>query len=191
MSLIEPAQFTDGFVLQEHNRAIRARVRASYTPPKPTVNVEAIMSEMATLRAERDQYRDLAAQWQADNISLSTKLGLRRAETPRAPFKLTIDHIIKACCEYYSMKRTDLISVRRSREYVRPRQVAMYICKEMTPNSLPRIGRMFGDRDHTTVLHACRQITALRATDHQIDADVRTISAALCPVGILVSGDNT
>jgi chromosomal replication initiator protein len=61
----------------------------------------------------------------------------------------------------------------------RPRQIAMYLSKQLTPRSLPEIGRRFGGRDHTTVIHAVKQIEKLRAADTEIDADVRLLLRSL------------
>ena len=73
----------------------------------------------------------------------------------------SINRIIREVCTYYSIPAVDLISARRTRDLVIPRQVAMYLAKKMTLRSLPEIGRRFGDRDHTTVLHAVRKMTLL------------------------------
>src|SRR5438132_68811 len=70
-------------------------------------------------------------------------------------------------------------SARRAREVARPRQVAMYLSKQLTPKSLPDIGRRFGGRDHTTVIHAVRQIEKLRASDAELDADIRLLTRQL------------
>ncbi len=86
--------------------------------------------------------------------------------------KLTIDEIQRKVAEYYHLKMADLLSARRAREVARPRQVAMYLAKKLTPRSLPEIGRRFGGRDHTTVMHAVKRIEELRAGDREIDADV-------------------
>ncbi|WP_426166590.1 chromosomal replication initiator protein DnaA [Sandarakinorhabdus sp. DWP1-3-1] len=86
--------------------------------------------------------------------------------------KLTIDEIQRKVADYYHLKLSDLLSARRAREVARPRQVAMYLAKKLTPRSLPEIGRRFGGRDHTTVMHAVKRIDELRAADREIDADV-------------------
>ena len=70
-----------------------------------------------------------------------------------------------------------MTSARRAREVARPRQVAMYLSKQLTPKSLPDIGRRFGGRDHTTVIHAVRQIEKLRASDAELDALAATAPA--------------
>lgn len=94
---------------------------------------------------------------------------------------VTIDNIQKTVAEYYKIKIADLLSKRRSRSVARPRQVAMALSKELTNHSLPEIGDAFGGRDHTTVLHACRKVKALREETHDIKEDysnlVRTLSS--------------
>lgn len=89
--------------------------------------------------------------------------------------RITIDEIQRAVCEYYRIDRSEMSSKRRARAVVRPRQVAMYIAKVMTPRSYPEIGRKFGGRDHSTVIHAVRLVEDLRAQDSDIDNDVRTL----------------
>ncbi len=86
--------------------------------------------------------------------------------------KVTIEDIQRRVADYYQIKFADLLSARRAREVARPRQVAMYLAKRLTPRSLPEIGRRFGNRDHTTVMHAVKRIDALRAADRELDADV-------------------
>ncbi|MFD2165799.1 chromosomal replication initiator protein DnaA [Thalassotalea euphylliae] len=94
---------------------------------------------------------------------------------------VTIDNIQKTVAEYYKIKVADLLSKRRSRSVARPRQIAMALSKELTNHSLPEIGDAFGGRDHTTVLHACRKVKALREETHDIKEDysnlIRTLSS--------------
>jgi chromosomal replication initiator protein len=84
---------------------------------------------------------------------------------------ITLENTQKTVAEYYKMKVSDLLSPRRTRNIARPRQMAMALCKELTEHSLPEIGSAFGGRDHTTVLHACRRIEELCATDARIRED--------------------
>ncbi|MGB5473595.1 MAG: chromosomal replication initiator protein DnaA [Gammaproteobacteria bacterium] len=94
---------------------------------------------------------------------------------------VTISNIQKVVVEYYKIRIADLSSARRSRTITRPRQIAMSLAKELTTHSLPEIGQAFGGRDHTTVLHACRKVKELRATDNRINEDynnlLRTLTA--------------
>jgi chromosomal replication initiator protein len=86
--------------------------------------------------------------------------------------KVTVDTIQKVVAEHYALKQADLLSERRARAIARPRQVAMWLAKQITTRSLPDIGRRFGGRDHTTVLHAVRRIEALKADDPVLARDV-------------------
>jgi chromosomal replication initiator protein len=76
---------------------------------------------------------------------------------------------------YYGISLLDLLSERRARPVARPRQVAMWLCKQLTPKSLPTIGRLFGGRDHTTVMHAVRKIEELRHADPNVAHDCEAL----------------
>lgn len=93
--------------------------------------------------------------------------------------QLTIEHIQKTVSDFYKIKVADMHSRKRTRVIARPRQVAMWLAKELTPMSLPAIGEAFGGRDHTTVLHACRTITELRLGDPQLNHDVHVLTQVL------------
>ena len=92
--------------------------------------------------------------------------------------RITIDEIQRKTADYYGLKLADLLSPRRAREVARPRQVAMYLAKKLTPRSLPEIGRRFGGRDHTTVMHGVKQIEKLRAADTELNGDVAKLLRA-------------
>ena len=81
------------------------------------------------------------------------------------PKRVRIEDIQRIVARHYNVSKTELLSNRRTRTIVKPRQVAMYLSKVLTPRSLPEIGRRFGGRDHTTVLHAVRKIEGLSTTD--------------------------
>ncbi len=89
--------------------------------------------------------------------------------------RVTIDEIQRKVSDHYRIRQSEMTSARRAREVARPRQIAMYLAKQLTPRSLPEIGRRFGGRDHTTVIHAVRQIEKLRIADAELDADVRLL----------------
>ena len=89
--------------------------------------------------------------------------------------QVTLENIQKIVAEYYKIKVADLLSKRRNRSITRPRQIAMTLAKELTNHSLPEIGSAFGDRDHTTVLHACRKIIELRKEDNRIEEDYKNL----------------
>jgi len=93
--------------------------------------------------------------------------------------KVTIEEIIRKVADHYNLRMTDLISARRARVIARPRQVAMFLSKMLTSKSLPEIGRRFGGRDHTTVIHAVKKIEELRQIDNQIAEEVEILRRML------------
>lgn len=93
--------------------------------------------------------------------------------------RLTVDRIQKAVCEEFRVTLTDMTSKRRARVIARPRQVAMYLSKKLTKRSLPDIGRRFGGRDHTTVMHAVKRIDSLRAEDAAFNAQIEAVETVL------------
>jgi chromosomal replication initiator protein len=104
----------------------------------------------------------------------------RLAENVRsARPRITIDEIQRAVCAHYRLDKSEMASKRRVRAIARPRQVAMYLAKELTPRSYPEIGRRFGGRDHSTVIHAVRTVEALRVNDSELDAEIAAIRRSL------------
>ena len=93
--------------------------------------------------------------------------------------QINVDNIQKTVADYYKIKISDMHSKKRTRNIARPRQVAMALAKELTQLSLPDIGDAFGNRDHTTVLHACRTIAALREKNHEINRDYHVLEQVL------------
>jgi chromosomal replication initiator protein len=86
--------------------------------------------------------------------------------------RVTIDEIQRRVAEHYNMRIGDMVSARRARSVARPRQVAMYLAKQLTSRSLPEIGKKFGNRDHTTVMHACTRVSELMTSDSAFAEDV-------------------
>ncbi len=93
--------------------------------------------------------------------------------------RVTIEEIQKRVAEHYNVRVADMHSARRARAVARPRQVAMYLSKQLTSRSLPEIGRKFGGRDHTTVMHAVRKIEEIKATDNSFAEDVELLRRML------------
>ncbi len=93
--------------------------------------------------------------------------------------KITVEEIQRKVSEHYNIRLSDMIGPKRLRSYARPRQVAMYLCKQLTSRSLPEIGRRFGGRDHTTVMHGVRRIEELKQSDFQIAEDLELLGRAL------------
>jgi chromosomal replication initiator protein len=93
--------------------------------------------------------------------------------------KLTIEEIQRKVAEHYNIRLSDMIGPKRLRNIARPRQVAMYLAKQLTPRSLPEIGRRFGGRDHTTIMHGVKKIEELMATDSQLNDDLNLLKRLL------------
>jgi chromosomal replication initiator protein len=93
--------------------------------------------------------------------------------------QISVENIQKSVADFYNMKVADMYSKRRPANIARPRQIAMFMAKELTQKSLPEIGELFGGRDHTTVLHAVRKITEERAHDSQLNHEIHVIEQTL------------
>ncbi|MHB8528300.1 MAG: chromosomal replication initiator protein DnaA [Caulobacteraceae bacterium] len=114
-----------------------------------------------------------------DALRLDEAQNLLRPHLRGGERRITVDDIQKAASDHFGLKQADLISERRTRSVARPRQAAMWLAKQLTTRSLPDIGRRFGGRDHTTVIHAVRRIEALRATDPQLARDLEVLTRKL------------
>lgn len=113
-------------------------------------------------------------------ISLEmAEMSLRDLVRARETRRVRIEDIQRAVSKHYNVPRADLVSARRTRTIVRPRQIAMYLAKVMTPRSLPEIGRHFGGRDHTTVLHAVRKIEELSGADATLAGEIELLRRML------------
>jgi chromosomal replication initiator protein len=90
----------------------------------------------------------------------------------REPKRVKIEDIQRLVANHYNVSRADILSSRRTATVVRPRQIAMYLAKSLTLRSLPEIGRRFGGRDHTTVLHAVRKIEGMVVKDQELATEI-------------------
>ena len=95
------------------------------------------------------------------------------------PKRVKIEDIQKLVATHFNVSRADILSSRRTANVVRPRQIAMYLSKALTLRSLPEIGRRFGGRDHTTVLHAVRKIDGLAAKDATLSEEIELLKRML------------
>jgi len=137
---------------------IRSNVRELEGALKRVIAHSHFMGREITIELIRESLKDL--------LALQDKL-------------VSVDNIQRTVAEYYKIKISDLLSKRRSRSVARPRQVAMALSKELTNHSLPEIGDVFGGRDHTTVLHACRKINELKESDADIREDYKNLLRTL------------
>ena len=89
--------------------------------------------------------------------------------------KVTIDLIQTVVCKFFKISKNEMLSARRSRYLVRPRQAAIYLAKQLTSKSLPEIGRSFSNRDHTTVIHSVKTMEKLRKEDNELNLNLDTL----------------
>ena len=113
------------------------------------------------------------------NITLETSQDVLRDLLRANDRRVTIEEIQKQVASHFNVRISDMHSARRARSVARPRQVAMYLAKQLTARSLPEIGRKFGGRDHTTVMHAVRKVEELRGHDTTFDEDVELLRRML------------
>jgi chromosomal replication initiator protein len=111
------------------------------------------------------------------------ELAVRDLIRPQEPKRIKIEDIQRAVARHYNVSRADMLSSRRTANVVRPRQIAMYLAKTLTLRSLPEIGRRFGGRDHTTVLHAVRKIETLADTDKALGEEIEILKRLLMELG--------
>ncbi|MBA5776057.1 chromosomal replication initiator protein DnaA [Stappia sp. F7233] len=121
-------------------------------------------------------HNQLTGQPVTQEMAETTLRDLIRAVEPR---RVKIEDIQRIVSKHYNVTKADLLSARRTRTIVRPRQIAMYLAKIMTPRSLPEIGRRFGNRDHTTVLHAVRKIEELTKADATLAQEIELLKRML------------
>lgn len=113
-------------------------------------------------------------------ISMETaEFAIRDLVGIQEPKRVKIEDIQKLVATHFNVSRADILSSRRTASVVRPRQIAMYLAKVLTPRSLPEIGRRFGGRDHTTVLHAVRKISGLVTSDGKLSEEVELLKRML------------
>ncbi len=121
-------------------------------------------------------HNQLTNQPVTQEMAENTLRDLIRTNEPR---RVKIEEIQRVVSKHYNVTKADLLSARRTRTIVRPRQIAMYLSKMMTPRSLPEIGRRFGNRDHTTVLHAVRKIEELAKADTVLSQEIELLKRML------------
>jgi len=156
-------------VAREHNRGLDI--------PEPILEYVA-QSVVSNGRDLEGALNRLVAQWQFTNHPVtihSAEITLRDLVGTREPRRVRIEDIQRVVARHYNVSKADLLSSRRTRTIVRPRQIAMYLAKVLTPRSLPEIGRRFGGRDHTTVLHAVRKIEGMIEGDKTLAEEIELL----------------
>lgn len=173
---IRPAGLDLRLAILETKRAIAG------DPPVPDAVIDFLARSIrSNVRELEGAFNKLIAYGQLTGRSIDLEFAQSMlADAVRANARrITVDEIQKLCAAHYKIDAAEMRSKRRARAVARPRQVAMYLAKKMTPRSLPEIGRIFGGRDHSTVIHAVRTIEELRQTNPDIDADIRALQRQL------------
>ncbi len=111
-------------------------------------------------------------------INLDLAKGVLRDIITEKDKVMGLEEIIKLVSEHFQIRVSEIKSKRRTRKLVQPRQLAMYLCRTVAGASLPEVGKAFGGKDHTTVLHACRQVEERRAADLKLDAEIESLAKA-------------
>jgi chromosomal replication initiator protein len=173
--------------LELRRKILRAKIDASRERYPDLAVPEAVIAYVA--HAVEASGRDLDGAFNrlvAHNQFAAEPLSVEMAEDclkdlirTREPKRVKIEDIQRIVAKHHGVSRQDLVSARRTRNVVVPRQVAMYLAKVLTPRSLPEIGRRFGGRDHTTVLHAVRKIDELVKTDERLAQEVELLRRML------------
>lgn len=143
---------------------------AAVFPPIPTIEE----SRAARLRRLEDEIRDLAAR-------IRDELNEVVIDEHTRPLGPPVRLIIRTVAAYYNVTVTDVLSHRRTADIMRPRQVAMFVAKQLTRHGLPTIGRHFGGRDHTTILSGVRKMARLREMDPDLSAQIEELIGLLSP----------
>ncbi|BBC98745.1 MULTISPECIES: chromosomal replication initiator protein DnaA [Sphingobium] len=173
---IQPAGLDLRLAILEAKRAVAG------DPPVPDAVIDFLARSIrSNVRELEGAFNKLVAYGQLTGRSIDLDFAQQMlADAVRANARrITVDEIQKACAAHFKIDPSEMRSKRRARAVARPRQVAMYLAKKMTPRSLPEIGRIFGGRDHSTVIHAVRTIEALRESNPDMDADVRALQRLL------------
>ena len=171
--------------LKSHYADVSQRL-GKYTPPRPVVireehpRIGELESQIAALERRLDTLESVN-----DRLTERIKFLDRLVNPPveeDAPEKIncpSIRHIINRTAFHFSVTVTDLVGQRRHSTIITPRQVAVYLCRHLTTNSLPRIGLHFGGRDHSTLWHSCKKIAARRLVDGVLDQEITAIERAI------------
>lgn len=158
-----------------------SHAHSDFVVPEPVIDL--VVDQVTTNGRDLDgAFNRLVAHNQFNGTPITVELaertirGIVRATEPR---RVRIEEIQKLVAKHYNVTKADMLSSRRNRSIVVPRQVAMYLSKVVTPRSLPEIGRRFGGRDHTTVLHAVRKIEGLLGRDTALAQDIELLKRQL------------
>jgi len=178
-AMATPAQRLAAAARREREQRIAARAHPDSPIACPSASVRSQQAKAPRPSPSPQVIQAWAERQKKIHAPIKTWFWIVDEINPPPPLKVTIEEIQAAVARHCKVGHPELISARRTADIVRPRQIAMFLAKALTPNSLPVIGRKFGDRDHTTVLHAVRKIEALLARDKNLAGDLDAIRRAL------------
>ncbi len=170
-------RIVDGFIADRH-------ALGQPMPPFPRMVRECLAARVkGTPRDLEGEFNRIVARADMTGVAITMELVESSLADTRfnESLRLTMERIQRVVCEDFGLDLNDMTSKRRAQIVARPRQIAMSLCKSLTRKSLPEIGRKFGGRDHTTVIHAVRRIEALRAQDAELDSRIKKIETILKP----------
>lgn len=166
--------------LAAERKARLERIESASIRRKAIKELSQVLAEQRELIADIQKEADIpevVGEWISRQRAITAELKASVQEAEHA--RPTVAKIQARTADYFAVNRDDMLSARRTANVVHPRQVAYFLCKAMTLRSLPDIGRKFGGRDHTTVLHGIRKIERLIRKDWQVAYDVAQIEESL------------
>lgn len=158
-------------VMRQHRRWKEARQRLSTEPSKPKRREKPAPETFVLSKREVNLIRP-----HLEALLFPTPSAVAGEAIPKFP---AIIDVLRAVSRHYKMSIANIVSERRTKDITRPRMVAMYLCRELTPRSYPQIGRMMGNRDHTTVMHGANKISSLIAIDSELSTEVEAIKTKI------------
>jgi chromosomal replication initiator protein len=169
--------------LAMRRRILESRVAAARERNPSLILPDAVLDYVARVVATNGRDLDGAlnrlvcrAEFSEGSMTMDmAEMGIADLIGTREPRRIRIEDIQKVVATHFNVSKHDLLSARRTRAIVRPRQIAMYLAKTMTPRSFPEIGKRFGGRDHTTVLHAVRKVEELAAADEALAHEIELL----------------
>jgi len=178
LDFIAPADYSRANAGRAHVER-RARMEARAVADDGILSPHEWWARQREKRAEASAVRRRASEAEASRAIAQAKKEFRAEWEAALHYQHPCTRIKRAVAAYFGVTWADLEGPRRWKKFVRPRQIAMYLARTLTPHSLPEIARHFGGRDHTTVLHAVRKIEALRAADPALDERITRMKIAI------------
>jgi hypothetical protein len=156
---------------QKHKERVARIASRAFVPPPPP-------RSLPPAPEPKEELPQVFLEWATHERAWEIEL-LQCGDYERPTRTPTIREVQDVVCKHYGVSRADMLSARRTQDMVFPRHVAIYLCRTLTPHALPKIGRQFGGRDHTTILHAFRRVGDIIAKDNKLREVVETLAYRL------------